>query len=179
MKLLIASDLHGSKYYTELLLRQFKKEQADLLLLLGDYLNHGPRNPITKDYNPVEVARLLNEVKQNVIAVRGNCDSEVDQMLLEFPIMGDHTQLMINHHYFFLTHGHIDSGLLPEIKQGAIYLAGHTHIPILAREAGNITLNPGSITLPKENHPHTYAMFSQGVLQIKNLDGEVYKELVL
>ena len=179
MKLLIASDIHGSNYYMKLLLHRFKEEQADSLLLLGDYLYHGPRNPLTKDYDPSEVARLLNSVKDNVIGVRGNCDSEVDQMVLQFPMLGDYIQLVMDGCSFFLTHGHIDLKNIIETNRNIILLSGHTHIPFLHKDKNITYINPGSISLPKENHPNTYAIYNQGVFQIKTLEGKVYQEINL
>jgi uncharacterized protein len=180
MKLLIASDIHGSKYYAERIVDKMKEEQADRLILLGDLLYHGPRNPLPKDYQPAEVANLLNSLKDQIIAVRGNCDSEVDQMVLEFPMRADYTQIMIDERILFLTHGHIyHPDQLPQLPKGSVFMFGHIHLPILEKQNGITILNPGSVTLPKQEHPSTYAVYNDGVIQIKTLDGKVYKEFSL
>lgn len=180
MKLLIASDIHGSKYYTEQLIKKFKEEKADKLVLLGDLLYHGPRNPLTKEYNPSEVANLLNEYKRQIVAVRGNCDSEVDQMVLDFPMMSDYTQLVVDNYSFFLTHGHLFSpNHLPKLNDNTIFTSGHIHIPVLKKEGSVIILNPSSISLPKENNECSYATYENHLIQIKTLDGKVLNELRL
>src|SRR5690554_1170789 len=141
MKLLFASDIHGSFYYTKLLIEQFKEENADKLILLGDILYHGPRNPLTKEYNPAQVADLLNKFTENIISVRGNCDSEVDQMVLDFPLRADYTQVLVDNYNFFITHGHLyDEEYLPELPR-TIFVYGHIHIPVLKKRQVYI-LNP-------------------------------------
>jgi uncharacterized protein len=180
MKLLFASDIHGSKFYAEVLLKQFEKEKADKLILLGDLLYHGPRNPLTKDYNPMEVANLLNKMKDKIIAVRGNCDSEVDQMVLEFPMMADYTQLVVDNRTFFLSHGHIYSPYnLPQLAEGSVFVFGHIHIPILEGKDNVFVLNPSSISLPKENNPNSYAVYEEGKIEIKTFDNVIIKSLDL
>lgn len=178
MKILFASDLHGSKYYTEKLIQQFKKENADKLILLGDILYHGPRNPLTKDYNPQEVARLLNQISEKIISVRGNCDSEVDQMVINFPIMADYAQIIVDNHTFFLTHGHIYQPSDLNIDDHTVFVLGHTHIPVLEKQEVYV-LNPGSISLPKDNYPNTYAIYEKDYLQIKTFSEEVIMTLSL
>jgi uncharacterized protein len=180
MKLLFASDIHGSFYYANELIEQFKQEQADLLILCGDLLYHGPRNPLTKDYNPMKVAELLNQYKDQIIAVRGNCDSEVDQMVLDFPVLSDYTQLIVDNRQFFITHGHVyHPKQLPQLKVGSVFVFGHIHIPLIKKEQGIYILNPSSISLPKENEPNTYAIYENNRLMIKTFDQSVIKELSL
>ena len=178
MKLLIASDLHGSKFYVEELFRKVDEEKPDLIVLLGDLLYHGPRNPLPKDYNPQEVAQLLNNNKEKIVAVRGNCCSEVDQMVLEFPILSEYSHVVVDGYTFFLTHGHkYNPEQLPPLKPDTIFTFGHIHIPILKREKDYIILNPGSISLPKENYPHSYAIYEHGIIKIKTFTNEVLYEL--
>ncbi len=178
MKLFFASDIHGSTYYTKLLVDQFVKEKADTLVLLGDILYHGPRNPLTKEYDPQKVAEILNKYKDNIICVRGNCDSEVDQMILDFPMRADYTQIIVDNFNFFLTHGHLyQPNDLPSSDQ-TVFVFGHIHLPLL--EKRNVyVLNPGSVSLPKENNPITYAIYENNKIQLKTFDNQVLKELDL
>ena len=157
MKLMIASDIHGSAYYCRKMLDAFTREQADRLLLLGDFLYHGPRNDLPKDYNPKEVIAMLNPLKQSLLCVRGNCDTEVDQMVLEFPILSDYCLLEVNGKTIFATHGHIYSpDHLPPLKDGDILLNGHTHIPANENMGTYTYLNPGSVSIPKNGSGHGY-----------------------
>ncbi len=172
MKLMIASDIHGSAYYCEQLLEAFAREQADKLLLLGDLLYHGPRNPLPEGYDPKVVAALLNEKKQQILCVRGNCDGEVDQMMLEFPIMADYCILSVGKRMLFATHGHqYNQQHLPMLQPGDVLLHGHTHIPALEQRGDYIYANPGSITLPKQNSACSYLLLEDGVLSLRQLDG--------
>jgi len=185
MKLLIASDIHGSLSATKKLLKAFEKEQANYLIFLGDALYHGPRNPLPDEYNPAEVATLLNSIKEKIIATRGNCDSEVDQTLLNFPITAEtQTIPLANTYKLFATHGHIFDPtpslmkIPTNVTRGDIFAFGHVHLPILEiNEAGILVLNPGSVSLPKEGHPPTYATISNEVVKIKTFDGAIYKEI--
>lgn len=181
MKLMIASDIHGSAYYCKALLAAFEKEQADRLLLLGDILYHGPRNDLPRDYAPKEVIAMLNAIKDKLFCVRGNCDTEVDQMVLEFPILADYCILPVKNRLVYATHGHNHNlQALPPLQQGDILLHGHTHIP--AWEAfgdGNLYLNPGSVSIPKAGSAHSYMVLEDGVCTWKALDGEVYHTEVL
>ena len=177
MKLLIASDIHGSLSATRKVMEVFKKENADYLVFLGDAMYHGPRNPLPDEYNPAGVAELLNTIKNKIIVVRGNCDSEVDQLLLDFPITAEYQNIPLPNGKLFATHGHIfDATTIPEsVVQGDIFAFGHIHIPILEmNEAGILVLNPGSVALPKEGHPPTYAVMGGDKIEIKTFDGEVY-----
>ena len=178
MKLIFASDIHGSSYYANLLIEEYKKEKADKLILLGDVLYHGPRNALPKDYQPMEVVNLLNQYKDEIICVRGNCDSEVDQMVLEFPIMASYTQLVVDNFTFFLTHGHLFEASNFNKGNNFIYVYGHTHIPVVEKK-DIVILNPGSIALAKNDMPNSYAIYENRKIIIKTFDNKVIKELVL
>ena len=170
MKYLIVSDIHGSVTALQKVLNYFHNNQCDMLCLLGDILNFGPRNSIPEGHNPQEVARLLNTVSSKVIAIRGNCDSEVDQMLLNFPIMSDYTMLVDEGKRLLLTHGHIYN---PEntahLDFDALFF-GHTHIPQLYKtNEGKIICNTGSVTFPKEGIPPTFAVYEAGKVKVIKL----------
>lgn len=173
MKLMIASDIHGSAYYCKKLLEAYKFEQADKLLLLGDILYHGPRNDLPRDYNPKEVIAMLNPMKQELLCVRGNCDTEVDQMVLEFPILADYCFIELDGHTIFATHGHVHNPKnLPMLKDGDILLNGHTHIPA-NQDMGTYTyMNPGSVSIPKEESAHGYMVYD-GKFVWKDLEGNI------
>lgn len=164
MKFMIASDIHGSPVWCEKLLEAFKNEKADRLVLLGDILYHGPRNGLTPGYDPAKVAAMLNPLREKILAVRGNCDSEVDQMVLEFPMLADYAVIPAGTHLIYATHGHthnMDS--LPPLSPGDILLHGHTHVPAWQEFGeGNLYLNPGSISIPKENTPNGYMTLTTG-----------------
>ncbi|RXI40020.1 phosphodiesterase [Clostridium tetani] len=178
MKLFFISDIHGSSYYLEKVINIFEKEKADYLVILGDELYHGARNPLPKEYNPKKVAEILNTYKNKIIAVRGNCDSEVDQMVLNYPIMSDYSIILYNNRRLFLTHGHIyNKNNLPTISNGDVLIYGHTHVPIAEKINNIFIVNPGSITFPKENTPHCYGVLENNTFKIKTLDGEVFKEI--
>lgn len=178
MKLLIASDIHGSLSAARLVVEAFEKEQADYLVFLGDVMYHGPRNPLPDEYNPAEVAKVLNSIKDKMIAVRGNCDSEVEQMLLDFPITAEYQNIPLSFTQLFVTHGHIfnPESMPASVSRGHIFAFGHTHIPVLeADKNGVLILNPGSVALPKEGHPPTYAVIGEEEILIKTFDGAIYK----
>lgn len=178
MKLMIASDIHGSAYYCEKMIDAFQREKADRLLLLGDILYHGPRNDLPKEYQPKKVIEMLNNMKEELLCVRGNCDTEVDQMVLEFPILADYAILSVNDRTIFATHGHqFNRDNLPMLKEGDILLNGHFHVPAGEQVGKYIYLNPGSISIPKENSEHSYMIIEDNVYLWKNLEGEVYKEV--
>ena len=150
MKIFVASDIHGSAFYCEKLLEAFDREQADRLLLLGDILYHGPRNDLPRDYDPKRVAPMLNARRDRILCVRGNCDSEVDQMVLDFPILSDSCVLFQGGHMLFATHGHVwNPENLPSLCPGDILLNGHTHVPACERAGEVLYANPGSLSLPK------------------------------
>ena len=180
MKWLIASDVHGSAYYCEKLMGAYCKEQADRMLLLGDILYHLPRNDLPKGYEPKKVITLLNERKEDIICVRGNCDTEVDQMVLQFPIMADYALLTAGKRTIFATHGHVyHNDHLPPLHIGDILLHGHTHIPACEECKTHIYINPGSVSIPKENSAHSYMIFNGEAFEWKDLNGQVYKRFTL
>lgn len=179
MKLLIASDIHGSAYYCRMLIDTFKNENADRMLLLGDILYHGPRNDLPKDYAPKEVIAMLNELKDRIFCVRGNCDTEVDQMVLDFPVLADYAVISLDGKLIYATHGHnYNEERLPPLADGDILLCGHTHVPKIARHETYTYMNTGSVSIPKENSPHSYVIFDDGKFVWKNLEnGEMFLEL--
>ena len=177
MKYLIASDIHGSKRATQMVLDHFKAGGADMLILLGDLLYHGPRNDLPQEYDPRAVAALLNGMKDRIIAVRGNCEAEVDQMMLEFPCMGDYTIIYIEGVPFFLTHGHLynDDNLPPMVTPSTVLLHGHTHVPTNLRHDTHRTMNPGSTTIPKRASAPSYMVIDGNNIYWKKLtDASVY-----
>lgn len=163
MKLMIASDLHGSAAYTRRLLELYRDTGCQRLVLLGDLLYHGPRNPLPEGYEPPAVAKLLNDMADELLCVRGNCDAEVDQMVLHFPILSDSALLVLDGLTIHATHGHIHGpDTPPPLRQGDILLCGHFHVPV-RRDCGRYTyLNPGSVALPKENSPHSCMVLEDG-----------------
>ena len=177
MKFLIASDIHGSAKYCKMLLDAFKKENADRLILLGDILYHGPRNDLPEEYAPKSVIEQLNAYKNVIYAVRGNCEAEVDQMVLGFPVMADYMLLPVGNRMVYATHGHIyNRENLPPMSKGDILLCGHTHVMALEEGLDYIYMNPGSISLPKEDSPRAYIVLDNGKFTWKTPDGEVLKE---
>lgn len=160
MKFLIASDLHGSFYYANKLIDEFKKHGAHKILLLGDVLYHGPRNDLPRDYNPKAVFELLNQYADKIIAVKGNCDSEVDQMVLNFPILNEQCSVFADGVTMHMTHGHkynMDNPL--PASKGDVVLFGHIHILVDKLVDGVRYLNPGSISIPKDENGHGYLLF--------------------
>ena len=180
MKLLIASDLHGSSFYVEKLIRRVETENPDKILLLGDLLYHGPRNALPELYDTSAVAKFLNDRKNMLLCVRGNCDTEVDQMVLDFPILADYCILELDGHTLFATHGHrYNRQNLPPMGTGEILLHGHTHIPENGVCGEIRILNPGSVSIPKMGSAHSYMVYENGTFLWKDLDGEVYDTLTL
>ena len=181
MKILIASDIHGSAYYCRMLVDTFKKEKADKLLILGDILYHGPRNDLPKDYAPKQVIEMLDELKNVIFCVRGNCDTEVDQMVLNFPVLADYAILPVDKKLIYATHGHVyNENNLPPVSNGDILLNGHTHIPKCVEHENYIYMNPGSVSIPKEESCHSYMTLENGEFLWKNLEnGQVYNKFSL
>lgn len=182
MKWTIASDLHGSAYYCRKMLEAFEREGADRLFLLGDLLYHGPRNDLPREYAPKEVIPLLNGKKEKLLCVRGNCDAEVDQMVLEFPVLADYAVLPVGQRLIYATHGHIyHVKNLPPLAPGDVLLHGHTHVPAWTEFGqGNLYLNPGSVSIPKEDSPHSYMTLEGNTMQWKELESSaVFHELTL
>ena len=184
MKIIIASDIHGSANWCGELLNAFCREHADMLLLCGDILYHGPRNPLPDEYAPMKVAEMLGSVKEKIICVRGNCDSEVDQMVLPFPVTPDYAVVHANGKRIYISHGHREA---PPLAQGDVYITGHTHVPLNVMQDGYYHLNPGSVSLPKENSAHGYILFcgdnfkpealDGGTFYFKTFDGNYYDKL--
>lgn len=174
MKYMIASDIHGSAFYCRAMFEAYDREKADRLILLGDLLYHGPRNDLPREYAPKQVIPMMNAHKDQILAIRGNCDTEVDQMVLEFPILADYAVLEHEGHMIYASHGHVyQEGNLPPLKKGDIFLYGHTHV-LRAEKKEEITYwNPGSVSIPKEGNPPTYAILENGVYTVKTLTGEV------
>ena len=178
MKYIIASDIHGSSYYCKQLIEVFKEEKADKLLLLGDILYHGPRNDLPKGYAPKEVIAMLNPLADRILCVRGNCEAEVDQMVLNFAVMADYALLPLCDRTVFMTHGHLfHNDRLPSMQKGDILLHGHTHIPACEEFETYTYLNPGSVSIPKEQSPHSYMVFDGHTFLWKNLEnGKIYNQ---
>jgi len=180
MKLFFISDIHGSLYYLKKALKKFDDSNADRLIILGDELYHGPRNPLPKEYNPQEVLKLLNSYKDKIIAVRGNCDSEVDQMVLEYPIMSDYSIFNEKGVSLFLTHGHIyNSDNRPKLTSGDALIFGHFHIPEAKLDKEIYILNPGSISLPKGGYENSYAILDDLHWKVLDFSDNILKEIKL
>ncbi len=179
MKLLFASDLHGSGTWADRLLELYQAEAPDKLILLGDLLYHGPRNDLPADYAPKHVFSVLNGLKDSILAVRGNCEAEVDQMVLEFPVMADYAALWLEGRMVFLTHGHLfNEEHLPPLGRGDVLIHGHTHLRVAADRGSYFFLNPGSIALPKGDGIHSYMVYEDGVFTTKNAaDGSALETL--
>lgn len=172
MKLFFLSDIHGSAFYLRQALDAYAREHAGPMVLLGDVLYHGARNPLPEGYAPKEVTALLTPHAAQIMAVRGNCDSEVDAMVLPFPVQSGYSHLLVGERRFFLTHGHLyDEKKLPPLTPGSAFCFGHTHVPRAEKKGEIYLLNPGSISLPKENTPHSYAVLEDGCFNVKALDG--------
>ncbi|MBE7038369.1 MAG: phosphodiesterase [Ruminococcaceae bacterium] len=178
MKIMIASDIHGSEQFCKKLMTAYEKENPDKLLLLGDILYHGPRNALPGEYNPKGVIEMLNNIKDKIMCVRGNCDTEVDQMVLEFPILSDYCIIYVKNHLIYATHGHHipDTSLF---SKNDVVLHGHTHIPKCEKEDDVLFLNPGSVSIPKNNSQNSYMILEDTHLYWKNLDMQVYNEFDL
>ncbi len=177
MKLIIASDIHGSATYASRLFDLIEAEQPDRIALLGDLLYHGPRNDLPQGYDTQRVASLLNTKAEHIIAVRGNCDAEVDQMMLDFPCMADYTTIADGEFTLFCTHGHIFSpptdhtapDTIPALPSHSAFLSGHTHIKTLVEHGDILYVNPGSVSLPKDGS-RSFAVYESGTFTLKSLD---------
>ncbi len=175
MKILIASDIHGSAYWCRRLMEAWDREKPERVVLLGDLLYHGPRNDLPEEYAPKQVIAMLNERRDSILCVRGNCDTEVDQMVLQFPILADYAWIAADGRRLFVTHGHIhNANNPPPLREGEILLHGHTHIPAWEDRGTFRVCNPGSVSIPKENSPHGYMTMENGVFTWKTPDGTVY-----
>ncbi|GMO30089.1 MAG: phosphodiesterase [Termitinemataceae bacterium] len=169
---MIISDIHGSYEWTKKACDQFTASGANHLFILGDVLYHGPRNALPQGHSPQQTSEILNTFADKIIAVRGNCEAEVDQLLLSFPCMSDYTIVVDEGREIFLTHGHLfENGLPFKLPDGSIHFSGHTHVWKLEKKDNIIFCNPGSISLPKsQDHLHTFAMYENKTLSIINLD---------
>ena len=177
MKILAASDIHGSSYYCRKLLERLDAEGADRMLLLGDLLYHGPRNELPREHETKSVTAQLNARKDRIFAVRGNCDAEIDQVVLEFPIMAEYCILSMGTRLIYATHGHIfGEDHPPKLHKGDILLHGHTHVPKCVDHGDFIYMNPGSVSLPKEGSWHGYLLIEDTGCIWKDLDGTVKME---
>ena len=177
MKWFIASDLHGSAHFCDRMVEAYKREQADRLVLLGDILYHGPRNDLPEGYAPKAVIAALNPLKDEILCVRGNCDTEVDQMVLEFPVLADYAVIADGDLTVYLTHGHkYGEQNPPPMPKGSILLCGHTHIPACNAHEGFTYMNPGSVSIPKNGSHHGYMTLENGVFTWKDLEGTVIRE---
>ncbi|MBE6590427.1 MAG: phosphodiesterase [Ruminococcaceae bacterium] len=171
MNILIASDLHGSAYYTKMLFDLAKERDFDKLLLLGDLLYHGPRNDLPKGYAPKECIAMLNDCKEKLLCVRGNCEAEVDQMVLDFPVMSTTSIYCVDSRDIVMSHGHIyNPAALPPMKEGDLFLYGHTHVPFFKNDSGRFIANPGSVSIPKEGSCHSVVIFNGEKLSWINLE---------
>ena len=183
MKYLFASDLHGSRAAAEAVLQRYESEKADRLILLGDLLYHGPRNPLPEGHDPMGVAKLFNSMPVKPLAVRGNCDAAIDQMVLEFPIMADYMLLPLkNGAQAFITHGHLfNLATRPPYRHGDVLIHGHTHVHTVETSDGLTYINPGSAALPKEEQPKSYMTldWDAGVFEIKDFGGAVLKRFAV
>lgn len=180
MKWLIASDIHGSAYWCRRLLEKYAEEKADRLILLGDVLYHGPRNDLPDEYAPKKVIEMLNGMSDSILCVRGNCDTEVDQMVLNFPVLADYALLDLGERMIYMTHGHVyNENNLPPLREGDILLHGHTHVSKCVDHGNYVYMNPGSVSIPKENTPHGYMTLENGTFLWKSLDGEKIRAYTL
>jgi putative phosphoesterase len=178
--ILIASDIHGSALYLKELLAAFEREGAARLVLLGDILYHGPRNDLPRDYAPKRVIEMLNGIKDEILCVRGNCDTEVDQMVLNFPVLADYCILFEAGRTIYATHGHVyNESKLPPLSRGDVLLHGHTHVPKCTEHEDYLYINPGSVSIPKEDSPNGYMTLENGVLEWKGIDGGVWRRYKL
>lgn len=177
MKWLIASDLHGDAFAAGRLIEAFRREDAARIVLLGDLLYHGPRNGLPEHYDPKEVAEILNAHRNVILSVRGNCDSEVDQMMLEFPIMAEYALIPVGERTVIATHGHIwNAEKLPPMQRGDALLCGHTHVPACETFGNSLRyFNPGALSFPKNGSSRSYMTLEDGVFCWKTLDGEEYR----
>lgn len=171
MKLVIASDIHGSAYWCGKLMELIDREQPDRVVLLGDLLYHGPRNDLPRDYAPKQVIPMLTRIRDKILAVRGNCEAEVDQMVLPFPCMADYALLEADGKLLYLTHGHhANPEQLPPLPEGSIFLSGHTHIKLDELRGGIHCLNPGSVSIPKDG-TNSCIIYENGEFRFTVLEG--------
>lgn len=180
MKLMFASDLHGSAFYCRKMIEEFKEKKADKLILLGDLLYHGPRNDLPREYAPKEVVAMLNDIKNEIIAIRGNCDAVVDQMVLNFPLIEAYSSIFIDKIVLYTSHGDVYNKENPlPMNKGDVLIYGHTHVLMAEKENDQYYINPGSVSLPKEGNPASYGIYENGIFEIHDFEGSVLKKLEL
>ncbi len=174
---MIASDIHGSAAFCRKLMTAYERERAERMLLLGDVLYHGPRNDLPLEYDPRAVIGMLNPMKNDILCVRGNCDTEVDQMVLEFPVLADYAFLLLDGLQVFATHGHVyNTAHLPPLHAGDLLLHGHTHVPAWEKHESYLYFNPGSVSIPKAGSPNSYMMYEDRTFVWRTLGGETFHE---
>lgn len=177
MRIMVAGDIHGSEYYCKKLCQMFECSKAQILLLLGDILYHGPRNPLPRGYDPQGVCRLLNPLSDRIICVQGNCDSEVDGMVLDFPLLAQCAYITDSQRIFFATHGHVfNSQNLPPLQKGCVLLHAHTHVPAFVFKDDHICINPGSVSLPKQDTPNSFAVIDGDSVVHYDIDGNTFMQ---
>lgn len=170
MNFFVISDIHGSETYLKQALKYYNKDNFDKILICGDILYHGARNPLPEGYNPKGVINILNSLKKELITVRGNCESEVDSMVLEFPISSDYSYAHLGLKDIFITHGHLDQFKDKSfLNQGSIFVSGHTHIPVIEEIDGIIMFNPGSISLPKGGFEPSYGIITTKIVEVRSI----------
>lgn len=170
MKLFIASDIHGSAYWCGKMMEEIQKENPDRVILLGDLLYHGPRNDLPRDYAPKQVIPMLSGIRERIVAVRGNCEAEVDQMVLPFPCLADYAELLVDGKIFHMSHGHHQNPQnLPPLPEGSVFLFGHTHVKLDETVGGIRCLNPGSVSIPKDGS-HSFLIYENGNFSFKILE---------
>ena len=180
MKYFVISDIHGSSFYLKKAMERFEEEKADFIIILGDILYHGARNDLPKGYNPKEIIEILNEKAEIIMSVRGNCESEVDQMVLDFPIQANYSNMILGNKRLFITHGHLyNENKKVRMPENSCFLSGHTHILRAEKIDGIHYLNPGSISIPKNNNPHSYAILDDNEFFVKTLNGDTIIEYKL
>lgn len=167
-KILVISDIHGALGGAQLMEEALRLHQSEKILCLGDILYHGPRNDVPEDYAPKKVIEIMNRYKDIIIAVRGNCEAEVDQMVLEFPCMSDANQLYLFGKKVCMSHGHIYSPANMPVCD--VFLSGHTHIPTAEKKNGILLCNPGSASLPKNGHPCSYGILDENGFRVMRAD---------
>lgn len=180
MKYMFASDIHGSAYYLKRLLDKFERSGAEQLILMGDLLYHGARNDLPEEYGTKDCTTMFNMYANRIIACRGNCDSEIDQMVLQFPIMSDYNVLELNGITFFQTHGHLyNPEKLPPMGVCKAFVYGHVHLPIARKQDDVYILNPGSTSIPKGGNASSYAMLDGNVWTIKDFEGNTINSITI
>lgn len=178
MKYLVISDIHGAFHGVQLMLDAYSHHHCNWILCLGDVLYHGPRNDVPADYAPKKVIEIMNGVKDHITAVRGNCEAEVDQMVLEFPCMSDSNTIFLNQRRVFMSHGHVYApDHLPALNDGDVFLSGHTHIPTAEIKDGMIFCNPGSASLPKGGYPCSYGILDEHGFAVYDASHQIIMEI--